>query len=108
MPACRSRTQRRRYGPRCLLNDQLVSLLVGHKRDALAFDLYSDWTRLGRVAMKGKLGEKLERLREAVEDVVGLGIGEDVKRVLGETAADRPPMVRLKPAFRRREAGQPL
>ena len=83
------------------LNNQLVSLLVGHKRDALAFDLYSDWTRLGRVAMKGKLGEKLERLREAVEDVVGLGLGEDVRRVLGETAEDRPAMVRVKPAFRR-------
>ena len=40
--------------------------------------------------MKGKLGEKLERLREAVEDVVGLGLREDVKRVLEATTQDRP------------------
>lgn len=83
------------------LNDQIVALLVGHKRDALAFDLYSDWTRLGRVAMTGKLGEKLERLREAVDDVVSLGVAEDVRKVLEETADRRPAMLRVKPAFRR-------
>lgn len=86
------------------LNEQLVLLLAGHKAEGLAFNLYSDWSRLGRVAMTGKLGDKLERLRDAVDDVVALGIGEDVRRVLGETVESRPPMLRLRPAFRRASA----
>ena len=85
------------------LNEQLVLLLAGHKAEGLAFNLYSDWSRLGRVAMTGKLGDKLERLRDAVDDVVTLGIGEDVRRALEGTAADRPSMLRLRPAFRRLE-----
>ena len=51
--------------------------------------------------MKGKLSEKLERLREAAEDVVGLRLGENVKRAFGETAGDGPAVARVKPAFRR-------
>ena len=83
------------------INPQLLALLVGHQRDALSFDLYSDWSRMGRSTLRGTLAEKLTRLREAVEDVVELGFDGAVKEALTGTSGARPAMKRLQPAFRR-------
>ena len=83
------------------INPQLLALLVGHKRDALSFDLYSDWSRLGRTAMRGGLADKLKTLREAAEDAVQLGLERAVREALEDTAGGRPTMKRLQPAFRR-------
>ena len=84
------------------INPQLLALLVGHKREALSFDLYSDWSRLGRPAMRGGLADKLKTLQAAVEDVVELGLDEAVKVALADTAGGRPAMKRLQPAFKRK------
>ena len=83
------------------INPQLLALLVGHKRDALSFDLYSDWSRLGRTAMRSGLADKLKTLREAAEDAVELGFERAAQVALEETASARPAMKRLQPAFRR-------
>lgn len=80
---------------------ELIALLAGHKRGGLAFDLYSDWSRLGRGRMAGRLGERLGVLSAAVDDIVALGLPEAVRAALAETADNRPQMVRLAPAFRR-------
>jgi integrase len=83
------------------INDALIGLLGGHKRGSLALDLYSDWTRMGWPHMAGKLADKLTTLRDAVEDVVGLGMPGEVLTALEETQGNRPPVVRVKPAFAR-------
>ncbi len=86
------------------LNGELIALLVGHKRDGLAFNLYSDWSRLGRRQMSGGLAERLGTLRAAMEDVIALGFAEDVKRALETTADARPDVVRVAPLFTRMPA----
>lgn len=83
------------------LTRELVALLMGHARGGLGFDLYSDWTRLGRRAMDGELAGKLATLRDAVDDVVMLGLHESVRKALEDTAGQRPPVLRTAPAFRR-------
>ena len=83
------------------VNDALIGLLGGHKRGSLALDLYSDWTRMGRPHMAGKLADKLETLRAAVDDVVALGMAPEVLKALEETQGNRPAVVRTRPAFKR-------
>lgn len=87
------------------LTRELVALLMGHARGGLGFDLYSDWTRLGRRAIDGELAGKLATLRDAVDDVVALGLSEPVRKALEDTAGQRPPVVRTAPAFRRTTTG---
>jgi len=84
------------------VNESLLSLLVGHKRNALAFDLYSDWARMGRQEFKGQLQSRLETLQKAVTDIVDLGFDETVKEALEGTKGNRPAQVRLEPAFTRK------
>lgn len=83
------------------LNDQLIGLLAGHKRGALAFYLYSDWSRLGRRQMSGALAERLATSQAAVDDAVKLGMPLEVQSALEETANGRPAVVRVAPAFTR-------
>jgi integrase len=87
------------------VNAPLIGLLGGHKREGLAFNLYSDWSRLGRPEMRGKLAVQLATLAEAVVDIVDLGLPDIVLKALAETAANRPAVVRVAPAFRRKKAG---
>ncbi len=83
------------------LNAELVALLVGHQRSGLAFNLYSDWARFGRGRLTGVLRDRLGTLAAGMEDVVALGFDKDVRRALQETVGDRPPVLRVAPAFRR-------
>ena len=89
------------------MNEALVSLFAGHKRTGLAFNLYSDWSRLGRPEMRDRLARELETLRDAMADVVDLGFPECVRKALAETADNRPAVVRTGPAFRRKGAAGP-
>ena len=89
------------------VNSELVALLAGHERKDLAFNLYSDWSRMGRSGFRGQLGERLRTLREAVEDVVELGLEEAVKVALRETEGARPAVGRTAPAFRRDQPFRP-
>lgn len=89
------------------LNAELIALIVGHKRGGLAFDLYSDWAKLGRrQEVDGRLAERLKVLAAAVDDVVAMGFEEGVRKVLEGTQGDRPGVVRVAPAFVRRDAGR--
>ena len=83
------------------VSEALINLLGGHKRGSLALDLYSDWNKLGRPHMLGKLGDKLATLRTAMDDIVTLGMAPEVLTALEETQGDRPAVVRTAPAFRR-------
>eukprot|EP01037_Dinobryon_pediforme_P005767 gene5767-5830_t len=83
------------------LSRELLALLTGHARGTMALDLYSDWTRLGRRRMDGAMASKLTTLREAMEDIVTLGMDSEVLKALEDTAGDRPPVVRVAPAFSR-------
>ena len=84
------------------LNAELIALLVGHRREGLAFSLYSDWARLGqRRDVEGVLAERLGTLRAAVDDVVGLGFDRFTQVALVETHSSRPKVARIAPAFRR-------
>ena len=86
------------------LSRDLLALLTGHVRGTMALDLYSDWTRLGRRRMDGPLAGKLTTLREAMEDIVSLGLDPGVLKALEETASGRPVVVRVAPAFSRRRS----
>jgi mRNA-degrading endonuclease toxin of MazEF toxin-antitoxin module len=83
------------------MNEALVGLFAGHKRTGPGFNLYSDWSRLGRPEMRNRLARELETLRDAMMDVVDLGFRESVRTALAETADHRPAVVRTGPAFRR-------
>jgi integrase len=83
------------------LNSEMVGLLVGHKRGNLAFDIYSDWARIGRRMTSGLL-LRLAKLQDAVDDIVELGFPPEVVAALAETADNRPPVVRTAPKFIRK------
>lgn len=79
----------------------LQDRLFGHKTKRLAADLYSDWSRLGR-RMVGDMTRQVAILRGAAEDVIDLGLDAAVLAALEETRNNRPPVVRVALAFRRK------
>ncbi len=81
------------------INPELIDLLVGHKRGRMSLDLYSEWSRMGR--MVGGMSDKLATLRAAVDDTVELGLAPEVRKALEETRGARPAVVRVRPAFSR-------
>ena len=98
-------TAMHRGGP---VTPEMIALLVGHKRGTMAFDVYSDWTRLATPALRPNLMERLAPLQAAVDSVVSLGMGGDVLAALDATTDNRTPMLRVAPAFRRGFRHAPL
>ena len=91
------------------LNAELIALLAGHQRGALAFDLYSDWARMGRQReLKGALRERLGTLQAAVDDLVQMGFEGCALAELETTRENRPQLARVTPAFRRHSSLGPL
>jgi len=86
------------------ITDQMIALLAGHARGTLAFDVYSEWSRLSAPALRASLAERMAPLRQAVDDIVGYGLGPDVVEALEATAANRPAMLRTAPAFQRKNS----
>lgn len=84
------------------IDTEMTKLLMGHARGALAYDVYSDWGKMTAPALRATLATRLAPLRAALDDVVQLGLDEEVLTALAETANKRPPMVRFAPAQRRR------
>ena len=85
------------------LESGMLARLIGHKQGTLGLDLYSDWARLGHPKMSGDLAAKLAILRNVMEDIAALGMDPTVLKALEDTAGNRPPVVRVAPAFRRRK-----
>lgn len=81
------------------VNPELIDLLVGHKRGRMSLDLYSEWSRMGR--MVGTMDAKLATLRAAVDDTVALGLALEVRQALEQTRGDRPAVIRVRTAFSR-------
>lgn len=86
------------------INPELIDLIGGHKRGRMSFDLYSEWSRMGR-RLVGGMADKLVTLRAAVDDTVEVGLPREVLTALEETRGSRPKVVRVKPAFSRKLSG---
>lgn len=88
----------------CPITEQMVALLAGHARGTLAFDVYSEWSRLSAPALRASLADRMGPLRRAVDDIVTYGLGPEVVAALQATAANRPTMLRTAPAFLRKNS----
>jgi integrase len=86
------------------ITGQMLALLVGHTRGALAFDVYSEWSRLSKPALRSTLADRMETLRRAVDDIVTFGLGPAVVEALEATTANRPAVTRTAPAFLRKNS----
>lgn len=82
----------------------MIALLAGHARGSLAFDVYSEWSRLSNPALRASLADRMGPLRSAVDDTVAFGLGPAVLAALEATAANRPAMIRTAPAFLQKTA----
>ncbi|GBQ35534.1 hypothetical protein AA11237_0998 [Acidocella aminolytica 101 = DSM 11237] len=87
------------------IDTEMTKLLMGHERGALAYDVYSDWGKMTAPALRATVATRLAPLRTALDDVVRLGLDEEVLTALAETANSRPPMARFEPSQRRRRSG---
>jgi integrase len=67
------------------INPVIIARLMGQSGGTLALDRYSS-------------GASLQALKDAVADLEALGLGADIQKALADTASQRPPMVRFKPA----------